>query len=333
MALVLKRLERAHRDGTWPALALTVPFTYDWFHSVQRYMNTFTASEHTLHAAMSACFTIVQERSRCAPTVSWQTILEQVTQTKRNSCPRSLAQVVRRLYMVANVVWYEFLKEWLHPLRPPRLPWSLRRSPDDVPTRVFTDAEVQRIVDVAPAVSPYAEALVRLLFSTGLRIGAVARLRWENILVDGSPPHIATVIEKGRRVRAFLLRQDVQTALKRMSPRKPDPHRVFPVSSRQLRNIFYNACKVAGLRGAHCHPHNARHTLVHNLFAAGNSVALIAKFLGHGTIQTTERYYLRLSFEETMRRMHLPWGGSVNAPNPGCCNKDETDHPDATAHA
>jgi integrase len=191
MALVLKRLERAHRDGTWPALALTVPFTYDWFHSVQRYMNTFTASEHTLHAAMSACFTIVQERSRCAPTVSWQTVLEQVTQTKRNSCPRSLAQVVRRLYMVANVVWYEFLKEWLHPLRPPRLPWSLRRSPDDVPTRVFTDAEVQRIVDVAPAVSPYAEALVRLLFSTGLRIGAVARLRWENILVDGSPPHIA----------------------------------------------------------------------------------------------------------------------------------------------
>ena len=60
------------------------------------------------------------------------------------------------------------------------------------------------------------------------------------------------------------------------------------------------------MTGDHCHPHAARHCVAHMLFAEGNPVALIAKFLGHRSISTTDRYYLRLSFEEMLQRIRLP---------------------------
>ena len=47
--------------------------------------------------------------------------------------------------------------------------------------------------------------------------------------------------------------------------------------------------------------------VVHRLFAAGNSIALISKFMGHRTVQTTNTYYLRLTFNEILNQIHLPW--------------------------
>lgn len=95
---------------------------------------------------------------------------------------------------------------------------------------------------------------------------------------------------------------------------------------RTLRNDFYRACERAGIRGPHCHPHRAhrgrlseqfdtslqtaactRHSLVHMLWLHGNPVAVIAKFLGHRSIATTNQYYLRLSFTEVLSRIRLPW--------------------------
>lgn len=34
---------------------------------------------------------------------------------------------------------------------------------------------------------------------------------------------------------------------------------------------------------------------------------MIAKFLGHKSIQTTDTFYLKMSFEEVFSRMTVPW--------------------------
>jgi integrase len=47
--------------------------------------------------------------------------------------------------------------------------------------------------------------------------------------------------------------------------------------------------------------------VAHQLFDAGNSVALIAKFLGHSSLHTTNTYYLRMTYAEILSRMTLPW--------------------------
>ena len=147
--------------------------------------------------------------------------------------------------------------------------------------------------------------------------------------------------EKGNQWRWLVLPETVRVAFTNLLTARKNAGdsrtktsfcgRVFPLSVRQLRNIFYKTCQRAGLTstdafrgttpsaGAHRHPHTARHTVVHELFAAGNSVALISKFMGHRTVQTTNYYYLRLSFDEIMAqpdgirsmtirfKIKLPW--------------------------
>jgi integrase len=333
MSLILKRMEVAHRSNTWETLGLSPMYTYNWFLDIQKHIAMYMGSEHSLHAIMSICLLIAQEMSR-APNDSMTAILNSITKKKAATCAKSLPQVIRRIYTAANLVWYQHLAELPHPVAPPRLPHSLRHQTDDVEKRVFSEAEVKRIVEVAPSISPYADALVRLLFSTGLRIGAAAQMQWDQILrPDGEGvQNIAIVREKGKQRRVLLLLSDVQVALFKLARCKTDQKRVFPLSVRQLRNIFYKTCRKAGIRGSHCHPHTARHTLVHKLFAAGNSVALIAKFLGHRTVHTTERYYLRLSFEETMQQMRLPWCSGVKACIPFCDNKDATNYSHTPPH-
>lgn len=46
--------------------------------------------------------------------------------------------------------------------------------------------------------------------------------------------------------------------------------------------------------------------MAHRLYEAGNSIDLVAKFLGHRSVETTNRYYLRLSFDELLRRIKMP---------------------------
>jgi integrase len=79
-----------------------------------------------------------------------------------------------------------------------------------------------------------------------------------------------------------------------------------PIGTRQLREWWYRVCDQAGVSGPHCHPHAARHFVAHRLFANGNSLAIIAKFLGHSSIETTNRHYMRLSFAEMMDHIKLP---------------------------
>ena len=42
-----------------------------------------------------------------------------------------------------------------------------------------------------------------------------------------------------------------------------------------------------------CPPRNLRHSWATNALAAGASIAVVSRFLGHTDIQTTARYYLR----------------------------------------
>ena len=233
------------------------------------------------------------------PTRSVTEAVAHVLEEKRRTCASSWSQVVRRFHRVAKAVWGEVCTS------PPPIGPRLHR-PEARTERVFTDDEIGSLLVHAPRVSVYAPALIRLLFTTGLRIAAAVRLRWDAV-ANGSA--VAVVREKGNRWRCFPLAPTVRNALQELHAhrKRPDDPRVFAITCRQARNIFYAVCHAADVRRPHCHPHAARHTLVHQLFAVGNPLALIAKFLGHTTIQTTERYYLRLSYRETMERIRLPW--------------------------
>lgn len=308
MRTSFRKIEHAQSQGQWHSLGLDDKYTYQWFCEIHRHVSTATASKHTYDVIMNNALLIAQELSRGS--ISLESAVQSIVDAKRGTCPRSLSQVSRRLYNTANLIWFECLAERATPLVPIKVRSSVM-TVDDGDRPVFTEAEVARILTVASNVSPYSESLVQLLFTTGVRIAAVTHLRWSQIWKGNDIPlaTVVSVLEKGGRNRILLLSSGLRNALHRLyhRRRKPDDPRVFPLSVRQLRNIFYHSCAAAGISGPHCHPHAARHTVAHALFAAGNPIALIAKFLGHRTVSTTNNYYLRLSFQEILNRIRLPW--------------------------
>jgi integrase len=286
----------------------------DWHEAVL--VHTRQHSPHTRLALLGYARCIARHLAAAGDGDVARAVAGAVTE-KTASCPRALPQVVRRLHTTANLVWFRLLGRL-----PQALPLPGREAPmrygdpfeTDAATRVFSEDEVRALLAAAAQHSPAAHVLLCVLFTTGLRIGAAAAMTWRQVLTptgDGIAS-VAVVREKGNARRVVLLNDVTRRALWTLrscaTPRDAcATPRVLSRSVRQLRNIFYTVCRKAGLQGAHCHPHTARHTLAHHLFALGNSVALIAKFLGHRSLQTTNTHYLRLGFEEVLGRMRLPW--------------------------
>lgn len=190
----------------------------------------------------------------------------------------------------------------------------------DDATRVFTETEIRALEkaadarDVTHAGLPYG-LFIRTLFRTGLRIGAVASMQWKSLLRPLSQEEeipigsMALLREKGGTQRFIVLDDDLRRRFHVVWECAHDVEpesRVFPFDVRTLRNAFYRLCQDAGISGQHCHPHAARHTLAHMLYLAGNPISLVAKFLGHKSLVTTNQYYLRLEFHEILGRIKLP---------------------------
>ena len=231
---------------------------------------------------------------------------------------RSVRQTHRRLHRVANLVWYSALRVLDAPLVPAPAPLvsAAAVAPRAATDRVFTPEEVARLVRAADDHSPQCGCLFRLLFTTGLRIAAARGLAWRDVKPTPDDPvaRVAVVREKGDVRRHVPLTEDVRAVLARLADAHwsadgdvlARPPRTRAVTVRQLRAWWYRVCAAAGLSGPHCHPHTARHTVAHRLYHHGNPVAVIAKFLGHRCVATTDRYYLRLSFDELLARLRWP---------------------------
>ena len=180
---------------------------------MQTYLKyTLNPSPHTYSVVMDAIFTIAHELSNGSPTV--EGAIQRIVDRKRDSCPRSLSQVQRRLYAAANWVWHEIHHLLPMPLSPPRK--SISTPCMTLEQRVFTTEEIDRMKTIAPSVSVYADALVRILFTTGVRIAAVGRLSWSQLQIQEDGAVAATVItllEKGARHHMVLLTEDTRHAL------------------------------------------------------------------------------------------------------------------------
>ena len=245
---------------------------------------------------------------------SLQRAMETVWNTRVGKCPRSANQVCQRLYRAVCRGWPRNVIP-----RPPKIQNRMAVAAPLGRTH-FTDREVCSLLETARAVGPGARAwlLMEILLTSGCRIGALTGLTWgavRDTSADSGLRRTAILQEKGNRPHFILLTDTTLRALAveeqrhaaRLGAPPADGCSVWRVGTRQLRNVFYSVCRTAGIRGSHCHPHACRHTVAHRLFIAGNPIALVVKYLGHTNLETTNRYYLRLSFDEIVTRLVIPW--------------------------
>ena len=160
--------------------------------------------------------------------------------------------------------------------------------------RFLTRTELVRLLDEVPAKW---RPLFELLVATGLRISEAIGLRWSDLVLDGSAPHLqvrraivkgATVAPKSRHgARLIPLTPELAATLRAHRPRNAaDDAFVFPGrdggASDQgslRRRVLIPAAERAGLTGVGFH--TLRHTCASMLIESGLSPLRLQRWMGH----------------------------------------------------
>lgn len=145
-------------------------------------------------------------------------------------------------------------------------------------------------------------ALVLLLFNTGARVSELVNLNIDDIVLTG--PKI-NIICKGKKPRACVLWDDtvkaLRTYLELRSPRKDEDAHVFlnavgnPLTRFGVTHILKKYAEVAkgqcpSIATKKITPHVLRHSTAMHLLIIGIEVAMIALWLGHSSMETTNKY-------------------------------------------
>jgi site-specific recombinase XerD len=145
-------------------------------------------------------------------------------------------------------------------------------------------------------------ALLLVAVHTGLRLSELTGLCWTNVVLQGTGAHIR-VIGKGRKERCTPLSKQTVAVLKAWIRESANGGTdvVFPsargeqLSSDGVQYILAKHVAVAqmscpSLSSKHVTPHTLRHTLAMSLLQAGVDRAMIALWLGHESVETTQIY-------------------------------------------
>lgn len=163
---------------------------------------------------------------------------------------------------------------------------------DRLEERILPEADLLRVIMLEP--DDRNRALLRLLYSAGLRISEACTLRWRDM-----QPHddagVITVLGKGAKTRTVRLSTATYTELagRRGDAADDDPifrsQRGKPLSTTQAWRIVRAAALRAGtLPGVS--PHWFRHAHASHALDRGAPVHLVQQTLGHANVSTTGRY-------------------------------------------
>lgn len=165
-----------------------------------------------------------------------------------------------------------------NPMAHVRRPKRRRKLP-----RVFTDIEIRSIWSVCR--SQRDQALIAILLDTGIRLGELAGLTWDQveqryIHVDGkSGPRSVPVSVQAQQLLVGL--GDIEHVW---------VGRVGPMTYDGIKITIRKILARAGIRGRKLGAHTFRHTFATNYLRAGGNVFALQRILGHSSISVTQLY-------------------------------------------
>jgi site-specific recombinase XerD len=147
---------------------------------------------------------------------------------------------------------------------------------------------------------------VRLMVSTGVRVGELCNLRVEDVAPDG---RLLRIYGKGSRDRVVYiadvaLRAELAALIEHRQRTKGAEAPVFVnrhgsrLKPQSIRTTLHRAAEAAGL-ARRVTPHMLRHTAATLLIETGVDIRIVQRLLGHSSIATTE-IYTHVS-DETLR--------------------------------
>ena len=169
-----------------------------------------------------------------------------------------------------------------------------------VPTPEFDFLDFKEAERLIAAADADAKPMVTVALKTGLRLGELLGLRWDDVdLVAGrlvvrqNVVHGIVGTPKSGKSREVPLSESAVAAFK--VARKPKPGRIVfsgpdgsYLTKEMTKHYLWRACRKAGLREIGWHV--LRHTFASHLVMRGAPVAAVQQLLGHSTIEMTMRY-------------------------------------------
>lgn len=157
---------------------------------------------------------------------------------------------------------------------------------------VLSKEEVGRILSNVDNIKH--KALLMLVYSAGLRVSEVIKLKPEDIDSKRKLVHIRSA--KGRKDRYTLFSDMALETLRnyweKYKPKKwlfQSQDKERHITTRTVQRIFSNTCKKVGIR-KEVSVHSLRHSFATHLLEQGTDLRYIQELLGHKSSKTTEIY-------------------------------------------
>lgn len=133
----------------------------------------------------------------------------------------------------------------------------------------------------------------------GLRRSEILGLAWDRVSFDTLEVHVSALTSKGRKDRVIPMAPELAQVLREWRASQgndksreevlPWPYDTY----RQLYLDWHAIQKAAGIpEDQHYVPKNCRSSCASGLIAAGVPTVVVKDFLGHGTVTTTEKFYI-----------------------------------------
>ena len=137
--------------------------------------------------------------------------------------------------------------------------------------------------------------IIMLLYSTGMRLGEIARTRIADI--DSKNMRIKVVQGKGAKDRYTILSEQVLHELRAYYIIYKPKEYLFngcatgrPMSMRNIQHLVQKAIAQIGLDSKNYTVHTIRHSFATHLVDNGTNLHTVKELLGHSNLQTTLRY-------------------------------------------
>lgn len=212
----------------------------------------------------------------------------------RSGC--SSASQARKLSGVKSLYNYLLIKDEIEqmPTESIEPPKAERLLPD-----VLTVAEIDAMIatfDMTTVKGCRDNAIVEVLYSTGLRVSELVSLRIDNLFFGEG---YIRVVGKGDKQRLVPIgsaaRDKIQLYMELRRPKRSSEATLFlnnrgePLTRVMVFNIIKQAARLAGVE-KNISPHTLRHSYATHLLEGGANIRQVQELLGHESITTTEVY-------------------------------------------
>lgn len=168
---------------------------------------------------------------------------------------------------------------------------------ENIQERNLSQEEVTKLLG---ACTEYSRPIVQTALHTGMRMGEILGLKWEQ--VDLRQRMITILHSKNEKVRKIPINDTLLQILTTLKYNKMSEYVFVCVRTGEpalkFRTAWLNALRRSGI--PHCRAHDLRHTAASHMVAAGIDLVTVKAILGHADLRTTQRYLH--SAPESMRQ-------------------------------